>query len=277
MSPKIRAPVAQTSRLTYRASLEQGAGADRWVGRWESVDETGGDVVDLARAAGRLVAMPLGALARLRRGKPMHPRGAVFEAVLDRHGSPTPWGVPWLDERATERATARLSRGAGLPAPLPDVLGLAVCVPGGVPGGSGPVHLLLSSTGRGRLTRLLPVPRRDSASVYSSIMGYRSDAGTLLIAAFPEADDVPSDPEPLAGAVSRRDLAFTLSAAQRFGPWRPFGRLTLTVPHSPPDADVRFDAVLNPPPGLVPDGPMARFRAPAYIAARAERRTSGGS
>lgn len=228
---------------------------------------TGDDVVDLARGAGRVVAVPLGALARWRSGKPMHPRGAVFEAVLERRGSATPWGVPWLDGVAVDRATARLSRGAGLPEPLPDLLGLAVALPGQ----DGPVHLLLSSTGSGRLTRYLPLPRRDGAATYSSIMGYRSDAGTIRIGALPEDDGVPSDPEPLARAVRRRSLVFTLAAVRGFGPWQPFARLTLTEPAEPLDADVRFDAVLHPPPGLVPDGPMARFRAPAYATARAAR------
>lgn len=37
-----------------------------------------------------------------------------------------------------------------------------------------------------------------------------------------------------------------------------------------PDPDLRFDAVRNPPPQLLADGPMARFRAPAH--ARARRR-----
>jgi hypothetical protein len=228
-------------------------------------------VVDPARTAGRLVAVPLGALARWRRGKPMHPRGAVFDAVLERHGGPgpggAPWGVPWLDDVAVERATARLSRGAGLPAPLPDLLGLAVTVPGD----TGPVQLLLSSTGRGRLTRLLPVPRRTSACVYSSIMAYRSDAGSVRIAALPETGAVPSDPRPLARSVARESLTFTLAAASGFGRWVPFGRLTLTDPVRPLDPDVRYDAVLHPPPGLVADGPMARFRAPAYATARAAR------
>jgi hypothetical protein len=150
---------------------------------------------------------------------------------------------------------------------LPDLLGLAVTVPGD----AGPVQLLLSSTGRGRLTRQLPVPRRSSASVYSSIMAYRSDAGSIRIAAFPEAGGVPSDPEPLAAAVARHDLTFTLAAARGFGAWMPFGRLTLTEPEQRLDPDVRFDAVLHPPPGLVADGVMARIRAPAYAAARAAR------
>jgi hypothetical protein len=45
----------------------------------------------------------------------------------------------------------------------------------------------------------------------------------------------------------------------------------VTTPAAPADPDVRFDAVQHPPPGLVPDGPMARFRAPAYAAAREGR------
>ena len=182
---------------------------------------------DLARGAGGLVAVPLAALARWRDGKPMHPRGAVFDAVLERHGASRPWGVPFLDTTGTEGVVVRLSRGAGLPAWLPDLLGLAVRL-GGEDGA--PVDLLLSSTGRGRLTRVLPALRRDTASAYCSIMAYRSVAGSLRIAALPTTDGVPSDPAPLAAA-----------------------------------------AVRHPPPGLVPDGPLARFRAPAYAAAQAAR------
>ena len=225
-------------------------------------------VAAVTGGAGRLVAVPLAGIARWRGGKPMHPRGAVFDAVLERQGGG--WGVPWLDARTTDQAVVRLSRGAGLPAPAPDLLGLAIRLPGD----GAPIDLLLTTTGRGRLTRLVPVPRRDTAAVYSSIMGYRSDAGSLRLAAFPEADDVPSDPQPLAAAVSRDGLRLTLAACQGLGPWRPFARLTLREPLDSLDPDVRFDAVQNPPPGLVPDGPMARFRAPAYARARAARKAT---
>jgi len=222
-------------------------------------------VAALSHRAGQVVALPIGALARRRGGKPMHPRGAVFDAVLHRHGGG--WGIPWLDAAVTESAVVRLSRGAGLPAPLPDLLGLAVRLPGA----GTPVDLLLSTTGRGPLSRLLPVLRRDSAAVYSSIMAYRSDAGSLRLAALPEADGMPSDPAPLAGAVGREGLRFTLAVARGAGPWQPFATLTLTGPVPVLDPDVRFDAVQNPPPGLVPDGPMARFRAPSYARARVAR------
>jgi hypothetical protein len=224
-------------------------------------------VTDLARAAGALVAAPLGALARWRHGKPMHPRGAVFEGVLERRGAMSPSGVAWFDAVATDAVLVRMSRGAGLPAPLPDLLGLAVRLPGGPE----PVDLLLTTTGRGRLTRLVPLPRRDAGAVYSSIMAYRSDAGPVRIAALPEQDDVPSDPRPLAAVVDGPGLTFTLAVARGLGAWRPFARLTLVATAEPLDPDVRFDAVLHPPPGLVADGPMARFRAPAYARARIAR------
>jgi hypothetical protein len=222
-------------------------------------------MADPASAAGRVVAAPLGALARLRRGKPMHPRGAVFDAVLERRGSRPEWGVPWLDEVASEPVLVRFSRGAGLPSAVPDLLGLAVRLP------EGPIDLLLSTTGRGPLLRWVPLPRRDAAAVYTSIMGYRSDAGTLRFAALPEDDTLPSDPEDVAAAVRERSRVFTLAAARGPGRWRPLGRLILTGPREPLDPDVRFDAVQHPPPGLAADGPMARFRAPAYARARAER------
>lgn len=221
-------------------------------------------MADPASAAGRLVAVPVGALARLRRGKPMHPRGAVFDGVLERAGGGPGWGVPWLDDVATDEVLVRFSRGAGLPAPLPDVLGLAVRVTSP----ERPIDLLLSSTGRGPLLRWVPLPRRDAAVVYTSIMGYRSAAGTLRIAAIPEFGEAPSEPAALAAAVGDRGVAYTLAVARGATRWRPVGRLTLTAPRAPLDPEVRFDVVRHPPPGLAADGPLARFRAPAYASAR---------
>ncbi len=230
-------------------------------------------MADLVRLAGRMAAVPLGGLARRRSGKPMHPRGVVLDAVLERSGAVPDWGVPWLTGPAREPAVVRLSRGAGLPAPLPDVLGLAVHLPGG----ERPVDLLLSTAGSGRWTRLLPVPRVDAAVPYSSIMGYRSTAGTLRLAAVPEQPvRVRSDPAPMAAALP--GTAYRLLVARGTGDWLPFGRLAIGPPAGGLDPDLRFDAVRNAPPGLVADGPMARFRAPAYAAARQARsapRTGG--
>ncbi len=225
-------------------------------------------MADLPRGAGRVVAAPLAALARWRNGKPMHPRGAVFDAVLERHGSERPWNVPFLDATARDDVVVRLSRGAGLPEPWPDLLGLAVRLDDGP---DRPVDLLLSTTGRGALTRVVPMPRRDTASVYCSIMAYSSSAGPIRLAALPRGDGIPSDPEPLAAAVARRPLVFVLAAARGLGAWAPFARLSIGEAVRPLDPELRFDAVRHPPPGLLADGPLARFRAPAYAAAQEAR------
>jgi len=215
-------------------------------------------VSPLAGGAGRVLGAPLGALARARRGKPMHPRGVVREGVLDRTGASTVWGVPWLDGPGRDRVVVRLSRGAGLPPPLPDLLGLAVRLDGADGRRS---ELLLSTTGRGRWGRFVPVLRRDPATTYGSIMGYRTDAGTVRLAAVGERS-TDADGE---------GLVFVLAAARGTGPWVPFARLTLGSLLEPPDPDLRFDAVRHPPPGMVADGPLARFRAPAYAMAREGR------
>jgi hypothetical protein len=116
------------------------------------------------------------------------------------------------------------------------------------------------------------VPRVDAATTYSSIMGYRSTAGTLRLAAVPDGPTgVESDPGPITAAVAERGMAFRLLVARGAGDWVPFARLVLTAPVAERDPDLRFDAVRNPPPGLLADGPMARFRAPAYAAAREGR------
>lgn len=228
--------------------------------------------MDPAQWAGRLVAVPFGAVARWRRGRPLHPRGVVLDAVLERHGSAPPFGVPWLDAVGTDEVVVRLSRGAGLPAPLPDVLGLAIRMTGDA---GTPVDLLLSTSGRGPITRRVPVLRSEATATYGSIMAYRSTVGPVRIAAVPEARGLPSDPQPVARTADAGGIVFGLAAAVGAEEWRPFARLRTTGVRRPLDLPLRFDAVRNAPPGLPATGPMARFRAPAYATARAAGRPPG--
>ena len=221
-------------------------------------------MADLPDVAGRVVALPLALLTRVRGAKPMHPRGVVFDAVLERHGPQRPTGSAWLDATGTDEVLVRLSRGVGLPATWPDLLGFAIRVPGGRP-----VDLLLSSTGRGRLTRLVPVLQRDASSGYGSIMAYRGPAGPVWLAATPRGSGLPTDAARLATAGV--GAVFELSVAVGRDPWQPFATVTLRAPRQPLDPELAFDAVLHAPPGLVADGPMARFRRPAYAAARGVR------
>jgi hypothetical protein len=214
---------------------------------------------DLADAAGRAVAVPVAALARIRGAKPMHPRGVVFTAVLHRSGAHT--GVDWLDTAGYDDVLVRFSRGAGLPPRFPDLLGFALRLPG-----HPPVDLLLSSAGQGRWTRRAPVLRRDAATPYGSLMAYRSRVGPVRLAAVPLGGPLPTGSEALAAAGPGRVVE--LSAATGRGAWVPVATVTLGAPPRPPDPPVRFDAVLHAPPGLTADGPLARFRRPAYAAAR---------
>jgi hypothetical protein len=214
---------------------------------------------DLVDAAGRAVAVLLAALARLRHAKPMHPQGVVFSALLDRRALGI--GIDWLDETGTDEVVVRLSRGAGLPDRFPDLLGFALRLPG-----ERPVDVLLSSAGQGRWARWLPVLRRDAATPYGSLMSYGSTAGRVRLVAVPQGGPLPSDRDGLTAAGPGR--VFTLAAAVGGGPSQPFGTVTLGAATEPPDPPLHFDAVLNAPPGLRADGPLARFRRPAYAAAR---------
>jgi hypothetical protein len=219
-------------------------------------------MADLADAAGRAVAVPLAVLARTRHGKPMHPRGVLFHARLERHGTARPIGIGWLDAAGADDVLVRLSRGAGLPPRWPDLLGLAIRVPG-----ERPVDLLLSSTGSGRWTRRVPLPRRNAGTAYGSIMAYGSSVGPVWLAAVPRPGRLPSDQQGLAAAGP--GAVVELSAAVGRGPWQPFGTVTLDAAADPLDPPLHLDAVLHAPPGLAADGVLARFRRPAYAAARA--------
>ncbi|MEV4315679.1 hypothetical protein [Actinocrispum sp. NPDC049592] len=139
-----------------------------------------------------------------------------------------------------------MSKGLGLPGAFPDVLGLAVRVPQSA-GPGRPVDLLLSTAGSGRLTRWLPVPRRDWSrhAVYGSIMPFRSDSGLLWIAAVPEPRSTP-----LPALLDALPFVVDLMLATPTSPWRAWGRLVIS--EHVPGMRVRFDPIGNAHPHLVP-------------------------
>jgi hypothetical protein len=205
----------------------------------------------------RVVALGFGITARLRRARALHPAGHVVRGTVVRRGLRPGAGVPWLDEPGEDRVLLRFSRATGVPAPLPDVLGLAIRVTG--PDGR-PQDLLLSTTGRRPVLRHVLVPHPANGNGpwpggYTSIVPFRTASGLLMIGAF------------------RDDGGYSLEAATPGGPWRPFGRL---VPDEDPgtaaDRDTPFDPVRHPFPGLRMPEPLARLRAAAYEASRLGRR-----
>lgn len=184
--------------------------------------------------------------------KPLHPRGAVTRGVLERFGSPVASGVAWLDDAGTDDVVVRWSRAVGLPAPSPDVFGLAVRVE---LGGGRHGDLLFSTTGTGPLTRFALVPAFTPQRAMTTLLPYRTAGGPVLLRAVPQGE-----------------RAVELSWAHGMGAWQPFGTLRLDQPTTTAaDADVTFDPVVNPLPGLAPYDWVTRLREPAYRSARRAR------
>jgi hypothetical protein len=206
---------------------------------------TGGEVL---RAATRTVA------ALRPADKPLHPDGSVLQTRLDRAGSDERSGVDWLDRPGRDDVLVRLSRAVGLPAPAPDIFGLALRVrlPEDRHG-----DVLFASTGLGRLTRFtLTAGRTPQARPLSTLLPYRTPTGPVLLS-----------------AVHRDESTIVLSWARGTGPWHAFGQLALgDEPTEAPDASVSFDPLLNTVPGLDNYGWVKRLREPSYVSARRSRR-----
>lgn len=227
----------------------------------------------VASGGGALLAAGVRVVAAARpSAKPLHPRGRLRHATLVRHGARTTGAprtaVAWLDEPGSDDAWVRTSRAVGLPAPAPDVHGLALRLHLD----DGPADVLLASTGRGRLTRWLLTAGVDPwARPQTSLVPYRSPVGPLVLGArrIGGPDDAP---------------VVELSWAQGTGPWHAFAELRITgrdvtgadgdahrghAADAPPD--VSFDPVLRVVPGLGHYRAVTRLREPAYRTARAQR------
>ncbi|MDQ1041108.1 hypothetical protein QFZ75_007524 [Streptomyces sp. V3I8] len=219
-------------------------------------------------------------LARLRHAPALHPTGltctAELEVVDDGGGR---WGVPWLDTPGRYAATVRLSRAAGLPGRLPDGLGLAVRVEDAA-GPGRPLDLLLTSSGRGRAVRRLPLPRADAlGGPYSTLLKYRVGGHHRLLAAFPRQDRAPvhGDPASLRDALAAGPLVLDLCAGSAGRTWRAFAVLTVGAPLPVPrEESVDFDVYAHSVPGFGPGSALAAVRRAAYRGSRAGRHRTRG-
>lgn len=207
------------------------------------------------RVLGRALAGAVAGLARVRPApKVMHPHGEVRTGRLRRHGGDgARSGADFLDGSGDDEVLVRFSRAAGLPAPWPDVDGLALRIPDGA---GGHADLLLSTTGRGRLARFVLVPTlREHGAFQSMLLPHRSPTGPVLVAASAAGED-------------RWDLLW----ARPRGPWTTFATLEVD-PLPGRDLDLSFDAVTAAPAGLEVYEWHRRLREPSYAASRASRAT----
>ena len=206
---------------------------------------------------GKLLGSLFGAVARLRRSKPLHPLGVVRVGTLVvEGGSGRPTGVGLLDQPGSHRCVVRVSRATGVPSPLPDILGVAVRLRDG----SAPADILFASTGDGPVSRHVLMPRRTSvAGPLTTLIPLRSPTGPVLLGLFPAGPPGLAEP-----------IQFELRWSRPGRVWRRVGSLQLgdrvAAVEDPP---IRFDPVLFPVPGLEHYPAVARLREPAYSGARA--------
>lgn len=216
-------------------------------------------------------------VARLRGAPALHPQGLLCTAEVEVLGDGgAPWGVRWLDTPRQYAATVRLSRAAGLPRRLPDGLGLALRMEQAAAPGR-PLDLLLTSSGRGRVTRRLPLPRADALDgPYSSLLSYRVGGRDTVLAALPRRTGqaaVHGDPTSLRAALAGGPLVFDLCVGTADGAWRAFAVLTVRGPlPARPEETPDFDIYRHSAPGFAPGPALATTRRAAYRGSRAGRR-----
>ena len=193
------------------------------------------DLLALPRA---VTASALALGTAVRGARVFHPRGQASSGTVVTDGGGG-WGARLLDEAGRHDVVVRVSRGAGLPEPLPDVVGLAVRLPG-LGRGGGALDLLVNTSGGppGLRHLFLPAPL---GRTYSSVLPYRTGSGrTVMLGARSDGD------------------GWELLAAPLTGGWTRWGRLTLGA--ALPDAEseeLRF----RPTVGADDLQPVALFRA----------------
>lgn len=207
-----------------------------------------------ADAGGKVLAAALAPLGPIRDAKPLHPDGTIRHATLDVTDPAPALQVSMFTESGTVPCLVRVSRAIGLPAPMPDIGGLALRFrPDASASGQG--DLLFASTGTGHVTRWFLLLHRDPGrSALTTLLPLSSASGPVLFSLAP---------------VSDAPTAYQLSWARPRGEWTPLGRLTLGAALAPDDdPPIRFDAVENHVPGLTNYPVVTRLREPAYAAAR---------
>lgn len=230
-------------------------------------------------AAGWAVSGVLAAVAAARRGKAVHPHGAVHRAVLRVPGGPAaPGAARLLREPREHEAVVRFSRSVGLPRPLPDLLGMAIRVLHAYGADRHQDLLLVTSVDLPVLHHVF-LPAGDVQDrVYSSSLPFRAGDERFLIGALPRSDS----PRPrggdeldrLARAAATGELRFDLAVARLEGRFRPVAELHIGERLGPDLDALRFNP-FNCGGGMRPSGVFNRWRADAYPLSQAAWRHTG--
>ncbi|PVZ14803.1 hypothetical protein [Actinomycetospora cinnamomea] len=226
--------------------------------------------------AGRVAGAAFGVASWFRAARSFHPRGRSFRGTLSVSGT-DPAGATVLDLPGDHRAVVRLSRGAGLPEPLPDALGLAVRLLD-ADGRGGRQDLLLVSSGTAVGARHVIVPEsRYDVATYSSLTPFRVGTERLVLGAralegvggragWPRLDDV-------ADAVTAGTAAFALCTATPTGGWTRRGILRLGDELTGAESESLRFTPFHHAGGIEPVGVVNALRRRAYAESQAARPT----
>jgi hypothetical protein len=235
-----------------------------------------------AAAAGPAAAAGFSALTALRRRRSLHPTGVGYRGRLvvgdDDPGRP---GVCLFRPGAAYPALLRFSRGAGLPEPLPDALGVAVKLPDAHGPDADQDLLLTSSTDRPLLRRLLLPARSFLRGAFSTALPYDLGGEQVVLLLVP----VPAGEGRSASGGHRRSgsafselraaaadgLCYELRAAGSVGRSQPIAALTVGEPLPAQETEMlRFNPWTTGP-GIRPAGWLNLLRAAAYQASQRSR------
>ncbi len=193
----------------------------------------------IAMTAGWGLGTVFGVVAAVRRARPLHAGGTVVAASLTIEPAAEPAaeisGVPLLDEPGEYSCLVRESRAAGVPAPAPDVAGMALRITITEAQSQRPADLLFASTGTGSLSRYRLSLRRGTADgPMTTLLPMAASTGPLVLALLPDGTDT-------------RRLAW----AHLRGNWHECGTLRILREQVPAqEQEQRFDGIANPLPGL---------------------------
>jgi hypothetical protein len=235
-------------------------------------------IADASDAAGWVVSGVLAAVAGARRGKAVHPHGAVHRATLRVPGAPAaPRAARLFSERGEHDAIVRFSRSVGLPRPLPDLLGMSIRVVDAYGTGRHQDLLLVTSVDLPVLHHVF-VPAGDVQDrIYSSSLPFRAGEERFLVGALPRGGsprpDGRDELDRLRRAAETGELRFDLAVARLQGRFQPVAELHVGERLGPALDALRFNP-FNCGGGMRPSGVLNRWRATAYpLSQAAWRRT----
>jgi hypothetical protein len=235
-----------------------------------------------AAAAAPAVAAGFYLLAALRSKRSLHPIGVGYRGWLvvgdDHPGRPE---VPLFRPGTAHPAVLRFSRGAGLPEPLPDALGVAVKLPDAYGPGNDQDLLLTSSTDRPLLRRLLFPATSFVRGVFSTALPYELGGKRVVLLLVPAHTGTGQFAGAGIGrgrgalaelnAAATGGLRFELRTADSFGPSQPVATLTTGQPLPAEQTEaLRFNP-WSTGPGIRPAGWLNLLRDTAYKASQRGR------